>query len=83
MSALPADPKRVDAHPAFSPDGRTLAFVGHPVGSAADVGRDQVWIVGTAPEAAAQLLLSVDSPNRQQLEWSPDGTQIAFWSARS
>ena len=78
VTALPADPKRIDSHPAFSPDGRTLAFVGHPVGSAADVGRDQVWIVGTAPGAVPQLLLTTDSPNRQQLEWSPDGRLVSL-----
>jgi dipeptidyl aminopeptidase/acylaminoacyl peptidase len=78
VTALPADPQRIDAHPAFSPDGRTLAFIGHPVGGAADVGRDQVWLVGTAPGAAAQLLLTTDSPNRQQLEWSPDGRLISL-----
>ena len=73
LTALPADPKRIDSHPAFSPDGKSLAFVGHPLGTAAEVGQDQVWIVGTAPGATPQLLLTTESPNHQQLEWSPDG----------
>ena len=78
VTALPADPKRIDSHPAFSPDGRSLAFIGHPVGGAAEVGRDQVWIVGTAAGATPQLLLTTDSPNHQQLEWSPDGKLISL-----
>jgi dipeptidyl aminopeptidase/acylaminoacyl peptidase len=78
VTALPADPKRVDSHPAFSPDGRSLAFVGQVVGGAADVGRDQVWVVGTASGATPQLLLTTDSPNRQRLEWSPDGSLISL-----
>ena len=78
VTALPADPKRIDSDPAFSPDGRSLAFVGHPVGTAADVARDQVWIVGTAAGSTAQLLLTTESPNHQQLEWSPDGRLISL-----
>ena len=78
VSALPADPKRIDSHPAFSPDGKSLAFIGHPLGSAADVGRDQVWIVGTAAGATPQLLLTSESPNHQQLEWSPDGKLLSL-----
>ncbi len=78
LSALTADPKRIDSEAAFSPDGKWLAFVGHPVGSAADVGRDQVWIIGTQAGAAARLLLTTDSANHQHLEWSPDGTLISL-----
>ena len=78
VTALPADPKRIDSHPAFSPDGRSLAFIGQVVGGAADVGRDQVWIVGTAAGATPQLLLTTDSPNHQQLEWNRDGTLISL-----
>jgi dipeptidyl aminopeptidase/acylaminoacyl peptidase len=78
VTALPADPRRIDSHPAFSPDGRTLAFIAHPVGSAADVGRDQVWMVGTAAGATPRLLLTTESPNRQQLEWSPDGRLVSL-----
>ncbi len=78
LTALPADPKRIDSHPAFSPDGKSLAFVGHPLGTAAEVGQDQVWIVGTAPGATPQLLLTTESPNHQQLEWSPDGKLISL-----
>jgi dipeptidyl aminopeptidase/acylaminoacyl peptidase len=78
VTALPADPKRIDADPAFSPDGRTLAFVGHPVGGPADVGHDQIYTLATTPGAMPQLLLTTDSPNKQQLQWSPDGTLISL-----
>jgi dipeptidyl aminopeptidase/acylaminoacyl peptidase len=78
VAALPADPRRIDSDPAFSPDGKTLAFVGHPVGSAADVARDQIWTIATSPGALPQLLLTTDSPNHQQLQWSPDGTLISL-----
>jgi dipeptidyl aminopeptidase/acylaminoacyl peptidase len=78
VTALPADAQRIDADPAFSPDGKWLAFVGHPVGTPAQVGRDYVYLVGTEPGAVPRLLLTTDSPNRQHLEWSPDGSLISL-----
>jgi dipeptidyl aminopeptidase/acylaminoacyl peptidase len=78
VTALPADPKRIDSGPAFSPDGKWLVFVGERVGSAADLGRDEVWIVGTSAGTTPRLLLTTESPNHQQLGWSPDGRLISL-----
>jgi dipeptidyl aminopeptidase/acylaminoacyl peptidase len=78
VSALPADPLRIDSDPAFSPDGRFLAFVGHKVGTPAQVAHDEIYVVGTAPGATPRLLLTADSPNRQHLEWSPDGALLSL-----
>ena len=75
---LPADVNRVDSGAAFSPDGKSLAFVANRTDSLAALGRDEVWIVGTAAGAVPRLLLTVWSPNHQHLEWSPDGRQLAL-----
>ena len=59
-----------DADPAWSPDGRRIAF------SSNRSGRRQLWAVATAggePELLAQV------PGRTQAPaWSPEGTRLAF-----
>lgn len=58
-----------DAFPAWSPDGRRLAFLRE-----ADA-RKQVWIAtdGAAPVEVTGLALGAGAP-----VWSPDGSKIAF-----
>jgi dipeptidyl aminopeptidase/acylaminoacyl peptidase len=76
--ALTADPKRQDSAPAFSADGRRLAFVGNRLGGTKDVGRDDLYLMPVSVGAKPSKLLSTYSPNHQHLQWSPDGTLIAF-----
>jgi dipeptidyl aminopeptidase/acylaminoacyl peptidase len=75
---LALDPLRADSVPAFSPDGRRIAFVGNPAVAARDAGRDEIYLVDATPGAQPRLLLTTFSPNHQHLEWSPDGARIAF-----
>jgi dipeptidyl aminopeptidase/acylaminoacyl peptidase len=65
-----------DALPAFSPDGKTLAFVRHGEG-VADITRDHIELL-TVAGGAVHELLAVASPNHQRLEWSPDGRRLAL-----
>ncbi len=75
---LTSDPNREDSAPAFSADGREIAFVGNALGSAADLGRDVIYVVVPEAGATPRKLLTTFSPNHQKLLWSPDGTQLAF-----
>ncbi len=73
---LASDASREDSAPAFSADGREIAFVSNPVGS--DRGRDEIYLVAAEKGATPRELLTTFSPNHQKLLWSPDGTQLAF-----
>ena len=77
LSALTSDPERADSLPAFSPDGKQIAYVSN-LNTAAEVARDEIRLVAAAAGAQPRRLLSTWSPNHQRLEWSPDGRLIAF-----
>ncbi len=76
--ALAADALRADSAPAFSPDGKQIAFVGTRDDSARQLGQDEILLVAADPGAQPRRLLTTWSPNHQHLEWSPDGTLVAF-----
>lgn len=74
---LPAGWRGID--PAWSPDGRTIAFSGwDPV----NVGYLHLW--GVAPEGGAprQISVALNTLHEQQPAWSPDGTRLAFQGIR-
>jgi len=85
--ALTDDAGSDDELPAWSPDGRQLAFVRtHSPGVDAD-GREDIDVIdvptaisaGDAPlQTAPHLLIRPFAPNNQRLEWSPDGKLLAF-----
>jgi TolB protein len=74
---LPAGWRAID--PAWSPDGRTIAFSGwEPTVQ----GYLHLW--GVVPEGGAPRLLSVARNNihEQEPAWSPDGSRLAFLAQR-
>ncbi len=75
---LTSDPTREDSLPAFSPDGRTIAYVSNPMTGPEGAGTDEIRLIAPTPGARPQTLLSDWSPNHQKLEWSADGTLLAF-----
>ena len=79
VEALTSDPARADSHPAFSPNGREIAYVSHkPGGGAEDAGIDEIYLISAAPGGKPRRLIKTWTPNRQRLAWSPDGRSIAF-----
>lgn len=74
MAESDAEDKRRDSAPAFSPDGRTIAFF-----STADSTGDQrqLWLVPATGKASAQKRTSLNG-YAERPRWSPDGKSIAF-----
>jgi dipeptidyl aminopeptidase/acylaminoacyl peptidase len=75
---LASDAARVDSGAVFSPDSRQIAYVSHPIEGPDNVGRDYIRLVDASTAATPRELFSTESPNKQKLEWSPDGQLIAF-----
>jgi dipeptidyl aminopeptidase/acylaminoacyl peptidase len=79
VEALTSDPERADSRPAFSPDGRQIAYISRMAGGGSEeVGIDELYLVSTAAGAKPRRLFKTWTPNHQHLEWSPDGRLIAF-----
>jgi dipeptidyl aminopeptidase/acylaminoacyl peptidase len=77
------DPLTTDAHfnedlPAWSPDGRHIAFIRtHETGPDRD-GREDVEVIEAAVGAVPRSLVRPFAPNAQKLAWSPDGRLVAY-----
>ncbi len=78
IEALTADPQFNEATPAWSPDGRQIAFTrSHEKGGDQD-GKADIDVIDALPGATARTLIRAYAPNQQNLEWSPDGSLIAY-----
>jgi dipeptidyl aminopeptidase/acylaminoacyl peptidase len=75
---LTSDPGFNEELPAWSPDGRRIAFVRtHEQGPDQD-GREDIDVIEPAAGAVPRKIARPYAPNNQKLAWSPDGTQIAY-----
>ena len=69
----------VEESAAWSPDGRTLTYSANPSGAA--VTNSDVWVVQVG--GGSPINRTADHAGLDGFpSWSPDGTQIAFWSGR-
>jgi len=65
--------------PQWSPDGRSIAFVGTPTPKADDGRQSDIWIVDVA-SGQQRMVTHNDGPDFAP-RWSPDGKQVAYLSA--
>ena len=69
---LTRSPAAHDKHPAFSPDGATLAFVSDRSGE------EQLWLVDHLGATPPRQLTNGLEAMLYEPSWSPDGSKIAF-----
>jgi Tol biopolymer transport system component len=73
---LSAEAQIDDSSPAFSPDGRTLAFSRNFFDSRWTPGR-QLWILNLEDSSARALTQTPDF-SHSSIHWSPDGSRLVF-----
>lgn len=67
-----------DDTPAWSPDGKIIAYVSNHSAEPEQSGRDEIYLVERRAGATPHRLVQVFSPNHQHLVFSPDGKQLAL-----
>jgi dipeptidyl aminopeptidase/acylaminoacyl peptidase len=70
------------ASPAWSPDGKQIAFLGKEGKDAERYNTWNIYVIEGRPGAVARQVTHYDgvhaSASRQQPEWSPEGTRLAY-----
>ena len=75
---LTADSGKQESLPAWSPDGEQIAYVSDPMKGPEQTGIDEIDVIAARAGSTSRRLLSTWSPNRQKLQWTADGTRLAF-----
>ena len=75
---LTADSGRKESLPAWSPDGEQIAYVSDPMKGPEQTGIDEIDLMAARAGSTPRPLLTTWSPNRQKLQWTADGTRLAF-----
>lgn len=68
-----------DGSPAWSPDGRMIAFVRGPVAEPDRARDDDIYVIDARAGATPKRLTDFEGPDGGRLSWSPDGKWIAFF----
>jgi dipeptidyl aminopeptidase/acylaminoacyl peptidase len=64
--------------PAWSPDGRRIAFIRTQEKGPDVDGTEELNVIDARPEASPVKIVRLFAPNRQKLHWSPDGASIVY-----
>jgi len=78
VDALTTDEKFNEDLPAWSPDGRRIAFIRTVEKGPDQDGRTDIDLIDATPGAAPQNIARPFAPNTQRLAFSPDGLLIAY-----
>ena len=78
LTALTTAAEYNDDTPAWSPDGKLIAYISNHGNEPEQSGVDEVYLIEAVAGAAPRRLAEVFSPNHQRLAFSPDGKLISL-----
>lgn len=78
IEPLTTDPAFNEDLPAWSADGRRMAFIRTREKGSDPDGMEDIELIDAQPAAQPTRLLRIEVPNQQKLTWSADGTTLAF-----
>jgi dipeptidyl aminopeptidase/acylaminoacyl peptidase len=67
-----------DESPAWSPDGRRIAFVSARGPDPDRTGNTDIFVIDASPGASPKQLTTFGGPDDGDISWSPDGKMIAY-----
>jgi dipeptidyl aminopeptidase/acylaminoacyl peptidase len=80
LEPLTTDAEVDDTSPAWSPDGKTVAFFGARDEDADRSGTRQLYLIDARPGSAPRKLADFYAPNKAALLWTTDGKHLVFTS---
>ena len=78
LTPLTRDTRFDDTAPAWSPDGRQVAFVSARDSDPDRSGAQELYVIDARAEAMPRRLAGLAAPNRQQLLWTAGGRSIVL-----
>jgi dipeptidyl aminopeptidase/acylaminoacyl peptidase len=80
LAPLTTDPRVDDTLPAWSPDGKTIAFFSTRGSDPDRTGKLDLYLLEVSAPATQQRLAEFFAPNKPALAWIPDGTRLIYTS---
>jgi dipeptidyl aminopeptidase/acylaminoacyl peptidase len=80
LTPLTTDKRFDDTLPAWSPDGKTIAFFSTRDSDPDRTGKLELYVVDVGARGTPRKLAEFFAPNKPALEWTPDGTRIVYTS---
>lgn len=80
IKPLTTDKSVDDTLPAWSPDGKSIAFLSNRDSDQDRTGKLSLYVIDAGPGAVPRKLAEFFAPNKPALAWTPDGTRVLYTS---